>query len=199
MMSEIFDEDFSIRAIASTACDTTSTAPDRRLRELKPISPLACSRALRVVLYRRRHLLPSTAAVCSRFAACSSVRCERSVVLVEISAAEFDTSLEAVLISSITEPIDSRSSLTAFRTAVPAGAGLAFQRDMPWSGPCRAPRPRSGLLDRRAHSVMLVASITTLNGAAGSHPGSGCSSPESRFPCRPCRDTCIDLHRIRRD
>ena len=57
------------------------------------------------------------AEVSSRLAACSSVRCERSVVLVEISAAAFDTSRPTSLISE-TIPVRRSAILLASSLSV---------------------------------------------------------------------------------
>jgi hypothetical protein len=53
------------------------------------------------------------AEVCSRLAACSSVRCDRSVVLVEISTAALETSLPTDLIweGDVTGRIQGRGAL----------------------------------------------------------------------------------------
>ena len=54
------------------------------------------------------------AEVSSRLAACSSVRCDRSVVLVEISAEALVTSRADCLISAMVEPIRSAVVLALF-------------------------------------------------------------------------------------
>ena len=96
MMSEILREDSSIRDIASTAWATTSPP---RVRNLAGAVAdwLACW-AFSAFFFTVAEISSIDAEVCSRLAACSSVRCDRSVVLVEISAEAFATSPAAALI-----------------------------------------------------------------------------------------------------
>ena len=93
MMSEILPEDSSIRAMASTALATTRPLRSAMSRALVA-DAFACwaFAAFRLTV---AEMSSSEADVCSRLAACSSVRCERSIALAEISVEALETSCVA--------------------------------------------------------------------------------------------------------
>ena len=90
MMSEILRDESSILAIASTALATT-WPPRSATSRVVPADELACL-AFSAFFFTVAEISSIEAEVCSRLAACSSVRCDRSVVLVEISAEALVTS-----------------------------------------------------------------------------------------------------------
>src|SRR5262245_40074817 len=116
MMSEILREELSIWPIASTALATTSPP---RLATSRALSAdrLACC-AFTALFFTVAAISSIEAEVSSRLAACSSVRWDRSVVLVEISAEALVTSCAAFLMSAMVVPIRSAVLLAlSFRTA----------------------------------------------------------------------------------
>ena len=90
MMSEILREESSIFAIASTALATT-WPPRSATSRVVMADWLACW-AFSAFFFTVAEISSIEAEVSSRLAACSSVRCDRSVVLVEISAEALVTS-----------------------------------------------------------------------------------------------------------
>src|SRR5882757_2471086 len=90
MMSEILREDSSIRAIALTALATTW--PPRSATSRVPLADWLACWAFSAFFFTVTEMCSIEAVVSARLAPCSSVRCERSVVLVEISAAALATS-----------------------------------------------------------------------------------------------------------
>ena len=109
MMSEILREELSIWPMASTALATTSPP---RLATSRALAAdwLACC-AFSAFFFTVTAISSIEAEVSSRLAACSSVRCDRSVVLVEISADAFVTSRVAALMSPTVVPIRSADML----------------------------------------------------------------------------------------
>ena len=91
MMSEILREDSSIRAIAETASATTSP-PRSATAAVSLANSFACW-AFSAFFFTVTEICSIEAEVSSMLAACSSVRCDRLLVLAEISDAAFDTSL----------------------------------------------------------------------------------------------------------
>ena len=79
-----------MRDIASTACATTSL-PRSATARVPAAKPFA-RRAFSAFCFTVAAISSIEAEVSSRLAACSSVRCERSMALVEISAAALATS-----------------------------------------------------------------------------------------------------------
>ncbi len=99
-------------AIASTVWATT--APPRsatsRVLDARSLACLAFSAFFLTVAV----ISSIDAEVCSRLAACSSVRCDRSVVLVEISAEALLTSLAEILMLPMVAPTRSATISAAF-------------------------------------------------------------------------------------
>ncbi len=96
MMSEILRDDSSIPAIAVTASATT-VSPRPAISRASWVSALARC-AFSAFCFTVAAISSIEAEVSSRLAACSSVRCDRSVVAVEISAAALEISVEDVAI-----------------------------------------------------------------------------------------------------
>ena len=90
IMSEILPEEDSICAMASTALATT-WRPRSATPRVVPADSLACW-ALSAFFFTVAEICSIEAEVSSRLAACSSVRCDRSIVLVDISADALATS-----------------------------------------------------------------------------------------------------------
>ena len=105
MMSEILREESSILAMASTAWATTW--PPRSATSRVALADVLASCAFSAFFFTVLAISSIEAEVCSRLAACSSVRCDRSVVLVEISAEALVTSAADALISAMVAPIRS--------------------------------------------------------------------------------------------
>ena len=91
MMSEILREDSSIRAIALDRLGHHLAAAIGDLAGARRPNWLACW-AFSAFFFTVAEICSIEAEVSSRLAACSSVRCDRSVVLVEISAEALVTS-----------------------------------------------------------------------------------------------------------
>ena len=91
--------------MASTALATT-WPPRSATSRVALADWLACC-AFSAFFFTVAEISSIEAEVCSRLAACSSVRCDRSVVLVEISAEALVTSRADALISAMVAPIRS--------------------------------------------------------------------------------------------
>ena len=91
MMSEILREEFLDPRHRRDRLAPPPRRRGRRLRGCSRISSLACC-AFSAFFFTVAEISSIEAEVSSRLAACSSVRCDRSVVLDEISAAAFETS-----------------------------------------------------------------------------------------------------------
>ena len=112
MMSEILREESSICAMAATALATTWPPRSATSRAL-PADWLACW-AFSAFFFTVAEISSIEAEVCSRLAACSSVRCDRSVVLVEISADALVDLAAARLMSAMVSPMRSAVALALF-------------------------------------------------------------------------------------
>ena len=112
MMSAIFFDDSSMRDIACTASATTwpLRSAVSRVSLAYWFASFACSAFFLTVT----DISSIEADVCSRLAACSSVRDDRSVVLEEISAEALDTSCAASLIWETIAPMRSAAVLALF-------------------------------------------------------------------------------------